>query len=139
MSAPVLDIRAHFDAIKATIAAVNAQLGEDTYDFGEVPGLDGNDGNVPRIHALLQVERMYVPSAHTARRATRSGWRASVRYVGTTVDEAGWALKHISTALDSKRLVVEDFTSTPLQHDVTDAIARDGGLRSGLTAWTYTL
>ena len=139
MSAPVLDVRAHFDAVKAAIAAVNAQLGNDTYDFGEVPGLDGNDGTAPRIHALLQVERIYLPSTHGGRRATRSSWRASARYVGTTVDEATWALKHISTALDSRRLVVEGFTSTPLQHDVTDAIARDGGLRSGLTAWTYTL
>lgn len=139
MSAPVLDVRAHFDAAKAAITAVDAQLGNDTYDFGEVPGLDGNDGTMPRIHALLQVERRHLAPTHNARRASRSSWRVSVRYVGATVDETAWALKHISTALDSKRLVIEGFTSTPLQHDVTDAIARDGGLRSGLTAWTYTL
>lgn len=139
MSAPVLDVRAHFDAARAAIAGANTQLGEDTYDFGEVPGQDDNDGTLPRIYALLQVERIYLPSTHGGRRATRSSWRVSTRYVAPTVDEAAWALKHISAALDSKRLVIEGFTSTPLQHDVTDAIARDGGLRSGLTAWTYTL
>lgn len=139
MTAPVLDERAHFAAIQAAIAAANTQLGADTYDYGEVPGEDGNEGTIPRIFVLLQVERRYLETLHSTRHSTRSSWRIAVRYVGRTVDEARWAGKHVSAALDAAVLDVEGFSSTPVQHEQTNAVTADDGLFSGLSVWTYTL
>lgn len=139
MAGPVLDERPHFEAIKARIAATNVALGADTYDFGEVPGEDGNPGTIPRIFVLLQVERRYMQNTRGVREATRSGWRVSIRYVGATSNEAKWAGKQVSTAMEAARLDVEGFESTPVEHESTEAVRPDDGMFSGLSAWTYAL
>lgn len=143
MTAPVLDERAHFAAWQARIATgltlVDSLGNPVIYDHGEVPGEDNNPGSLPRRFALLQVERRYLESLHSTRHATRSSWRIAVRHVGHTVDEARWVGMHVSAALDSKTIDIEGFTSTPAQHEQTNAVTADDGLFSGLAVWTYTL
>lgn len=141
--APVLDERPHFAAAKARLTVVHAQLGADTFNFGEVPGLQGpsgklNEGTTPAEYALLQVERTFYPSAKQTH-STRSAWRLSVRGVGTTSNEAKWVMAQIATAFESATLTVGGFISTPLQHDVSDPVAEDGPVFSGFTAYTYVL
>lgn len=140
MPAPVLDERPHVAAVTAAIAAVNAQLGEDTYDDGDVPGMD-DDGEdlVPRIFVVLKIERRYLESTKSTRHSSRSSWRISARYVGTTKNEARWAGARVSDAFESVRLSVEGFTSSPIEHETTSAVAKVDGRFSGLSTWTYTL
>lgn len=139
MVVPMLDERPHFVAVKAAIGGVDALLGAATYDYGQVPGEDGNVGTVPESFVLLQFERMFVEPAQGSRMTSRTGWRLSVRGVGTTVNNARLALFQVATALDSVRLVINGKTSTPLQHDGSDAPRADDGLFSGVSSWTYCL
>lgn len=141
--APVLDERPHFAAAKARITLVHAQLGADTFNFGEVPGLLGptgkaNPGTTPAEYALLQVERAFLSSAKQTH-STRSAWRLSVRGVGATSNEAKWVMAQVAAAFESATLTISGFTSTPLQHDVSDPVAEDGPVFSGFTAYTYVL
>lgn len=139
----VLDERKHVAAIKTVLEAA---LGNEpgtvppvgrVYDYGTVPGADGNAGTLPNIFTLLGLERRYV-EPDRAGRTSRSGWRLTVRYVGRTVDEARWAAAKVAAALET-RLVVDGVTSTPLTHESTQAIALDEGRFSGWAAFTYVL
>lgn len=131
----VLDERKHATALKALL---NAALSPSSvYDYGKVPGADGNAGTLPNIFALLGIERRYVEPTH-AGRTQRSSWRITVRYAGRTVDEARWAAMKVAEALED-RLVVDGVTSTPITHETTQAIALDDGRFAGWASYTYTL
>lgn len=136
MSTPSLDERPHAEAISA---AIKAHLGpHNVYGYGEVPGLDGNPGTVPPIYVLLQVSRRHVPTTRSVRRASRAGWRTSLRAVGRTDDECRWAMNKVSLALDSQRLVVGGRVTSPIQHETSDEPDPDSGRHSALVRFTYT-
>lgn len=140
-SAPVTDERIHRDVIEPLLrAALGTEAGgaQRVYDYGEVPGADGNPGKLPNIFALPTLERRYV-APRRGGLAGRSGWRLAVRYVGRTVDEARWAQNRITLAIDERRLTIGDFTSSPVTHESTTDIAPDDGRYSGLTVWVYAL
>jgi hypothetical protein len=71
----------HWDALAALLRETD--LGSDVYDYGKVPGADGNEGTIPTVFAVLSIERRYV-EPNKASGTGRTGWRVSVRYVGTT-------------------------------------------------------
>lgn len=132
----ILDERQHIAALSTLMTAT---LGPDrVYDFGMVPGADGNPGDLPPIFALLALERRYV-QPNRAGRSGVTGWRLSVRYVGRSVAEARWAQMQVAAALNEVTLTIAGVTSTPVTHESTTAIALDDGRFSGLSSWTYAL
>jgi hypothetical protein len=138
-----LDERDHAAVLTALI---DAAMGPDpdttksrVFTYGKVPGADGNPGTLPRIYALISIERRFTPANKAVAMTTRSGWRVSVRYVGKTVLEAQWANAKIAAALDQQYITVNGLTSTPLIHESTSAVAPDDGLYSGLVGFTYAL
>jgi hypothetical protein len=131
----------HWSALAALLHGTD--LGSDVYDYGKVPGADGNDGVLPDAFALLYIERRYVPPTR-AGGTDRTGYRASVRFVGTTTPNArvigGW----VSSAFEispgrGKRITVGGVDSTPLTHESTTAVEKDDGRFSGLVVYTYAL
>lgn len=137
MTAPVLDEREH---AKVLAAAIKAQLGpRDVYEYGDVPGVDGNAGTQPSIYALIQVSRRFIPALHSTREASRSGWRVSVRAVGSTVNECRWATSRIALALDSQRVAIAGHLSTRIQHETSDEVTPDGDRFEALSRFTYAL
>lgn len=135
-SAPVIDERIHRTTLKAAVAAHEGDL--PVYDYGKVPGADGNAGTLPAIYAVLSVERTYVQPRITGL-ATRSSWRASFRCTGRSANEVGWAIKNVTEAVEGRRLTFGGVESTPLTHDPSNAPEPDSGRHSGLAVWTYTL
>lgn len=137
MSTTTLDERLHVAAIKA---AIKAQFGpNNVYDYGTVPGADGNAGTLPNIFALVSLERRYNPNLTLAARASANGWRLSVRVVGRTMDEARWALLKVATALNEQRLTIDGRATTPLQYESPRPPELDDGRFSGLASYTYAL
>lgn len=135
--AHALDERQHAEALKA---AINARLTpHSTFEYGAVPGLNGNAGTHPSIYALVQVERRSIPTRSAVRRATRTGWRASIRAVGRTPNETRWASQRIAEALDGTRLTVGGFETTPVEHETSDAPALDADRFESLTRYVYAL
>lgn len=141
MSAPGLDERDHRDAIVALLTPV---LGVNIYDFGRVPGGIGPDGQtnagtLPDNYTLLSIERAFVPVSRLCAGPSRSSWRLTLRYVSRYVDNARNTQQRITGAVESARLVVDGYTSTPVQHETTDAIEPDDGRFSGALTYTYSL
>ena len=139
MSAPELDEIAHWDVIAA---ALTVRLGPSrVFKHGEVPGLDGHEGEVPPIFALLAIQRRFVAARKSSRRAESSGWRISVRRAAETVDEAAWAALRITEALDDVRLTIGSHISTPVLHETTTSAVPDPKVKrlTGLQSYTYAL
>jgi hypothetical protein len=134
-AAPGIDERHHDTALRALLKPA---LNDHVYNFGDVPGADGNDGELPDIYAVVHLERRTAPVG-PAGLARRSGWRIYVRCVGRTVKEARWALKRATNALEGVRIEVDDIRSTPLAHDSSDGVRPDDGRQSGLVEFTYVL
>lgn len=137
MTAPALDEREHIAALSAAIKPhidIN-----DVFQYGKVPGLDGNPGVEPRLYVLVQVERRALPAGRSARMASRSSWRASVRAVGTTIGECQWLTERIAIALEAQRLTVGGLTSTPIQHENGESPEFEKGRADALTRYTYAL
>lgn len=132
-----LDERLHAAALEA---AIKAHLGPwEVYEYGQVPGLDGNAGEQPPMYVLLQVERRHLPPTHGSRRPLRTGWRVSVRGVGTTADECRWVLLRITRALDGVRLAIGGRQSTPLEHEPGNAPEPGNTRVEALLRFTYAV
>ena len=131
---PMLDASAHWDAIKALLTAT---VGANVYDFGKVPGADGNKGTLPTTYVLLTVERRY--AAPNNGRSAVTGWRVSCRFVGTTSPNARDVGNWVTAALNEARLTIGGTQSTPITHESTTAVESDDGRFSGLSNWTYAL
>lgn len=137
----LLDSRPHAKAIRE---AVSEALGpSDAYDYGKVPGADGNDGRLPDIYALVSVERRFNPTLRLSGQSGVIGWRAAVRVVGRTPDETRWALMFVASALNEARLAIltEDGpkSTTPIQFESEQAPEKDDSRYSALSLWTYSL
>lgn len=130
-TAPGIDTRAHRTAIVAAIAATEDDL--PVYDYGKEPA------TLPAILSLLGIERRFAEQSRAVGLPSRSGWRITTRYVGTTVDEARWAELKVTDALDGARLTISGFTSTPVRHESSTAPVLDEGRYVGFSVWTYVL
>lgn len=130
-----IDTREHAVALKAAAGATDFTI----YDYGKVPGADGNEGTLPNIYGLLSVERRGGVPVRRAATTGRTGWRASLRVVGRTTDEARWALKQVSDGLNEQRLTIAGGTTTRIQSESEQAPGPDAGRQSALSTWTYAL
>lgn len=138
MSAVIIDARPHAAAVKAAVTAAMAPQWT-AYDYGKVPGADGNPGSLPYIYAIVTLERRYNPNLRLSANASSGGWRATVRCVGRTADECRWAMNKAATALNETRLTVDGRTTTPIQFESEQNPEPDDGRLSALSVWTYAL
>lgn len=133
----LLDARPLTEAIRAAIQYFEDDL--PVYDYGRVPGADGNAGTLPNIYALLSVERRGNPQIRASARTTRTGWRFTVRVVGRTTNEARWALAKVAGAVNEAVLVVGDEQTTPIQFERDQAPELDEGRHAALSSWTLAI
>ena len=136
-----VDERAHRAAIKAAIeVSISPWF---AYGYDDVPGLRGADGKVnaaeqPPIYVLLSVERRFADVNIRAGAARGvNAVRLSTRVVGRTEDEAAWARKKVSEALEENILTISSIETTPFWFENEEPIQFDDGRYSGLTRWTY--
>lgn len=136
MSTLLLDARAHATALKA---AVTAELDEwQAYDYGKVPGSDGNTGVLPNLFALITVDQVPSGSPRMSGQTGTTRWIVSVRGVGRTVDEARWVLFKAAAALHEQVLTVDGRTTEPLQARPGQSPRKDGTRYSGLSVYVYS-
>lgn len=131
----LIDPRAYATAVKA---ALTATVGANrVYDYDDLPGSNGNAGDLPDIFVLVSIERRYNPNLNLAAMAGSTGWRVAVRSVGRTIDETRWAMFKVATALNEKRLTVAAKSTTPIQFESDQAPELDDGRFAALSLWTF--
>jgi hypothetical protein len=135
VTAPALDERLHDSALRALL---KGPLNEQVYGYGEVPGADGVEGELPDVYVVMAVERRTAPVGPGGF-AQVSGWRVYIRGVGRSVAEARWAIARATAALDGARIEVAGVSSTPIAHESSAAVRPDDGRQSGLVEFIYAL
>lgn len=142
MSAPVLDPRPHSDAVKA---AVDEQLDVwKAYDYGEVPGDEGNPDEsernkpLPNLYAIVSIEQVPSAGQRMSGQTGTTQWIADIRGVGRTVREAEFVLWKACEALHEQILMINDRATEPLQRQIGQAPEPDGGRFSGRVVFTYS-
>jgi hypothetical protein len=138
VAAHALDERLHATAVKA---ALDAALAPDVtaYEYGQVPGADGNVGTIPAIYVLLTVERRYLEPVHSPRLLTRTGWRLTVRPVGTTANEARWASLRATQALEGVSLSIGGWPTSVITHESSNPPELLDGKFEALSRFIYAL
>lgn len=131
------DERAHHAAIASLLAAAVSPA--EIYEHGEVPGLGGNEGDLPKQYVLLQVERMPLPILQASRLSARTSWWVQVRVVDTGVHNCRRLQQLVIGAVENERITLSGHESTPLTFDVADPAASDDGRFSAAVSYTYTL
>ncbi|GAA2008094.1 hypothetical protein [Nocardioides kribbensis] len=124
--------------VTAVKAALTVTLGADrVFEYGDVPGADNNPGSLPRIFALPSIERRFNPALRFSAETDVVAWRLSVRVVGSTVDEARWALFKVAAALNEQSLPVAETFTTPMQFESDQAPESDDGRYSAVATYTF--
>ena len=131
------DERVHHEAIKALVTAAVAPA--EIYAHGEVPGIDGNEGDLLLQYVLLQVERMPLPVLQAPRLSARTSWWVQVRVVDTGVHNCQRLQQLVIGAVENERITLAGHESTPLTFDVAEAARPDDGRFSAAISYTYTL
>lgn len=132
-----LDARAHVVAVKA---AIKAQSGAtNVYDYGTVPGFDGNSDKAPDNYILITVERRFGAPVRLTTQAGLSGWRITARSVGRSVHNTRLSMFQVATALNENRLPIDGRTTTPIQFESEQPPELDSGRFSGLSVYTYAI
>lgn len=133
----LLDARPHSIAVRK---AITAALAPDwsAYDYGKVPGANGNPGELPAIFALVSVERRPNVNLRMSAQSARVGWRLSVECVGRTVAEAAWAMNRVSLAVNEQALTIGSQLTSPIQFESDQAPAPDDDQYAGRSFWVYS-
>ena len=126
-----------WDALAALLKATS--LGDDVYDYGDVPGEDGNLGVVPPAFALLSVARRYV-TADRSGATSVTGYRATVRFVGTSAVNArtigGWVRSAFEVTPGRGKRVTVSGQSARIKFESANDVEPDNGRYSGLLIYT---
>jgi hypothetical protein len=131
-----LDARLHATAVKA---ALEAQLGAvNVYEYGTVPGSDGNAGTLPENYVLITVERRFGGVTRMTAQRGVVGWRITARSVGMSVTNTRLTMLKVATALNEKRLTIDSDPTTPIQFEAEQAPELDSGRFSALSIYTFT-
>lgn len=132
MVAPTISANLAHSAIATLITPV-LPAGTAVYAHGRVPS------PLPQMFVLLTVERAFAETSHGVRSRTRTSFRAYVRAVADHKHNADDITDRCSAVLEDAALLVDGWTSTPVQHESSEFVRPDDGKFSGLTTWTFTL
>ena len=135
------DERQHAAVVKAVVSAGLGQWS--AYDYDEVPGTPQNADEAqrterrPAIYVLVTVERRFGGARRVSGASAATGWRITARAVGTTIDEARWAMQRVAAVLEDQHLVIAERATTPVAFESGQSPEPDDGLFSALSVWTY--
>lgn len=137
----LLDERAYVAAIRALIDTASPEF--DAYDYDDLPGGPqnaseaGRKAALPRLFALVSMERRFNEHLRLTGNATRTGWRLGVRSAGKTADECRGVAFKVAGVLNEGRLVVAERSTTPIQFESSTAAEWDDGRYVASSLWTF--
>ena len=118
----------------AILAAINAAITPAVaYEYGKVPGTNGNTGTEPTSYMVVAISRRYVPERRASGEVTVPGGRLSTRYIAKSVVNGREMRRRTAAVIEDKILTatggdVGPFvfeSGDPFQPDETYQVATD--------------
>ena len=123
----------------AILAALNTALAPAVaYEYGDVPGTNGNPGTVPDRYVLIDLSRRYVEGRMISGEPRWKGYRLGTRYAAKVTDDARTMRARVTEALENKTLATASGGEVgPFVFETAESIRPDDGYQSGADTWTF--
>ena len=123
---------------EAILAVLNAALAPAVaYEYGKVPGSNGNAGTEPAKYLLVDISRRYVGSFRTSGAASLKGYRLGTRYVAKSSGDARTMRQRVAAALEGHIIKTEAGEIGPFMFETGDPIRPDDTYQVGTDTWTF--
>ena len=108
------------------------------YEYGDVPGSNGNAGVTPERYVLVDLSRRFVAGRLLSGEARTKGWRLGTRYVAKLTADARTLRQRVTNTLENRiiRTPAGDEVG-PFVFESAEAIRPDDGYQSGSDVWTF--
>jgi hypothetical protein len=122
----------------AILATLNAAIAPSVaYEYGKVPGSNGNAGTEPAKYLLIDVTRRYVDSHRASGVTSLTGYRLGTRYVAKSIGDAREMRRRTATALEDQILATADGELGPFTFEAADSLVLTEGYHVGTDTWTF--
>lgn len=137
----LLDERPYVVAVRAAINEASTEF--DAYDYDDIPGGPqnateaGRNASLPKMFALVSLERRANTQLRLTANTTRTGWRLAIRAAGRTTDECRGVGFKTAVALHEEQLLIDGRLTTPIQFESQRAAEWDDGRYVSDYIWTF--
>ena len=122
----------------AILATLNAAIAPSVaYEYGKVPGSNGNAGTEPPKYVLVDVSRRYVDSFRGGGGPSVKSHRLGTRYVAKSAGDARTMQRRVTDVLEGQIIATDAGEVGPFIFESSDAIAPDDGFQVGTDTWTF--
>lgn len=122
----------------AILAAINAAIAPNVaYEYGKVPGTNGNTGTEPASYMVVALSRRYVPERRASGEVTVRGGRLSTRYIAKSVVNAREMRRRTTEVLEDKALTTTAGDVGPFVFESADPFQPDEGYEVATDLWTF--
>jgi len=123
---------------EAILAALNAALAPAVaYEYGKVPGSNGNAGTEPPKYVLVDVSRRYVDSFRAGGGPSLKSYRLGTRYVAKSTGDARTMRQRVTDALEGQIITTAAGEVGPFIFEAGDPVLPDDGFQVGTDTWTF--
>jgi len=122
----------------AILAAINAAIAPAVaYEYGKVPGTNGNAGSEPTKYVLVAISRRYVPERRASGEVTVPGGRLSTRYIAKSVADGRTMRQRTTDVLEDKILTTAAGEVGPFVFESGDPFQPDETFQVATDLWTF--
>ena len=122
----------------AILAAINAAIAPAVaYEYGKVPGADGNAGPEPFKYVVMDLSRRFVDSFRGSGEASVTGGRLGTRYIAKSLTDAREMRRRVTAALEDKVLTSTAGEVGPFRFETSDPFVPNQGYQVAEDLWTF--
>ena len=122
----------------AILAALNAALSPVVaYEYGKVPGANGNAGTEPARYAVVTVSRRYVPERRASGYVSVPGGRLGVRYIAKAAIDVRNMRRLAAEVIEDQILTTDAGEVGPFTFESGDPARPDGAYLVADDSWTF--
>jgi hypothetical protein len=123
----------------AIFAALNAALAPRSvaYEYGKVPGSNGNTGTEPDHYVVVDISRRYVPERRASGEVMLPGGRVGTRYIGKNAADVRAMRAKVTAALEDQIIVTDAGEIGPFTFESADPMRTDAAFQVAEDLWTF--
>ena len=117
------------------LLALLADIGVTVYEVDKVAAMQ----NPPARYVEFELEWRFGSLLRSTAQRSGDGYRFTTYGIAKTVGDVRECLRRVAAAVDGARVVIGDYTSTPIQRESSDSPRQEGSHFVGFTTWTYSV
>ena len=117
------------------LLALLADIGVTVYEVDKVAAMSAP----PARYVEFELEWRFGSLLRSTAQRSGDGYRFTTYGIAKSVSDVRESLRRVAAAVDGARVVIGDYTSTPIQRESSDSPRQEGGHFVGFSTWTYSV